>query len=160
MRLSRITLPLLLIVLASSVALPQSASTAADRRSIEQLNHELDDAILHMSNERVLALWADDGVTLLPGMAPVEGKKNITEFMQKVVAGMPGFHVTEQQTDIRNIEVSGDWAAEWGLTHQIATPPDGKAPIDSRGKIMLILHRESDGHWKIKQEMWNTDAKP
>jgi ketosteroid isomerase-like protein len=134
-------------------------SQAAERQKIEQFNHELDDAILHMDNARILALWADDGVTLLPGMAPVEGKINVAAFMQRAIASMPGFHVTEQHTDFRNIEISGDWASEWGLAHQVATPPGGKAPIEVHGKILLVLHRDSAGAWKIKQEMWNDDAK-
>src|SRR5690349_5178752 len=118
----------LLVCFSAAYALPPG-DTRSERQKIEQLNHELDDAILHMDNARVLALWADDGVSLLPGLAPVEGKKNITAFMEKVVSEMPGFHVSEQRTDFRDLEISGDWASEWGLTHQVAVPPDGKAPL-------------------------------
>jgi hypothetical protein len=39
-------------------------------------------------------------------------------------------------------------------------PPDGKPPIDGRGKILLILHKDSYGAWKIQQEMWNSLPKP
>jgi uncharacterized protein (TIGR02246 family) len=155
----RVVLFVAIVACASPAIAAPPADTGLERQKIEKLNQELDDAILHMDNARVLALWADDGVTLLPGLAPVEGKKNIADFMEKVVASMPGFHVSEQHTDYRDLQISGDWASQWGLTHQVAVPPDGKPAIDVRGKILLVLHRESDGTWKIEREMWNTDAK-
>jgi ketosteroid isomerase-like protein len=27
--------------------------------------------------------------------------------------------------------------------------------IDSYGKMALVLHRQSNGEWKVQQEMWN-----
>ena len=33
--------------------------------------------------------------------------------------------------------------------------PDGKPPIEVRGKILLVPRRGKAREWKIKQEMWN-----
>jgi ketosteroid isomerase-like protein len=32
--------------------------------------------------------------------------------------------------------------------------------IDSYGKLLLVLHKESDGNWRVKREMWNQGVKP
>jgi ketosteroid isomerase-like protein len=37
--------------------------------------------------------------------------------------------------------------------------PDGKPAIDSRGKMALVLHREANVEWKVKQEIWNQAPK-
>jgi ketosteroid isomerase-like protein len=113
-----------------------------------------------MDNAGAMALWADDGVTLLPGMAPIAGKKTIAKWLDDVVANMPGYKVTQQENEFRDIQVSGDWASEWGTTHQVVQPPNGKAPIEGYGKILLVLHRDESGEWKIKEEMWNAGVKP
>jgi ketosteroid isomerase-like protein len=47
-----------------------------------------------------------------------------------------------------------------GLEHQVAEGPPGKPTFDGRGKILLVLHKNAQGQWKIQQEMWNSAAKP
>jgi len=142
----------------SLICLPLFAATP--REEIDVFNRKFRDATLHMDNAAIMALWADDGVTLLPGMAPVAGKKTITKWLDDVVAGLAGYHVTAQDNDFHDIQISGEWASEWGTTHQVVQPPDGKPVIDTWGKILLVLHKESDGSWKIRQEMWNASPKP
>ena len=72
-----------------------------------------------------------------------------------ILAQMPGYKVVKEEIDFHDIQISGDWASEWGNEHQVVQPPDGKPVIDSRGKMALVLHREASGEWKVKQEMWN-----
>jgi ketosteroid isomerase-like protein len=72
---------------------------------------------------------------------------------------MPGYRVTREEIDFRDIRVLGDWAYEWGLEHQVVQPPDGKPAIDGLGKILLILHKDGHGEWKLQQEMWNAAPK-
>ncbi len=130
------------------------------KKEIAAFNQKLDEVTLKMDNAGVLALWAEDGVTLLPGMAALEGKKNIAEFMEEVVAKLRGYHVAEQRSDFHSIEVSGDWAFEWGTTFQVVQPPGGGPTIANHGKILLVLHREANGEWKLKREMWNAGVNP
>lgn len=131
------------------------AQDPAARRQIEEFNREFTAAHLRMDNQAVISMWAEDGVTLLPGMAPLSGRSNIARWLDEITAKMPGYRVTTQEDDFRDIQLFGDWASEWGMTHQVVQPPDGKPAIDTRGKILLVLHREQDGKWRIKQEMWN-----
>ena len=127
----------------------------AEQKQIEAFNAKLLEVTLKMDNVGVMALWDDDGTTLLPGMAPLSTKKTISKWLDDVVAKMPGYRVTKQENDFHDIQISGDWASEWGSTYQVIQPPDGKPMIEIHGKILLVLHKASDGAWRIKEEMWN-----
>jgi|SRR5437868_2390507 len=50
--------------------------------------------------------------------------------------------------------------SEWAYEHQVVQPPEGKPVIDSYGKLLLVLHREADGNWRVTREMWNQGMKP
>ena len=146
-----------LVFLASPLACAQGNNSKSE---IEAFNKKFIDAHLRMDHAAILSYWDDDGVSLLPQIAPLVGKKAIARFVEEVVAQMPGYRVTAEEIDFQGIQISGDWAYEWGLEHQTVPPPDGKPVIDNRGKILLVLHRDSSGAWKIQQEMWNSAAKP
>jgi uncharacterized protein (TIGR02246 family) len=137
-----------------------AAPGAADVKEIDAFNKRFQEVTLRMDNAGAMALWADDGVTLLPGMAAIAGKNTIAKWLDDLVANMPGYKVTKQENEFHEIQISGDWASEWGTTYQVVQPPDEKPAIESYGKILLVLHKEKDGEWKIKQEMWNAGARP
>ncbi len=147
-------------VLVCVVRMPAAAPGAAGLKEVEAFNRKFQEVTLRMDSAALMALWADDGVTLLPAMPPLTGKKKIAEWLGDVISKMPGYKVTKQENDFHDIRVSGDWASEWGTTYQVVEPPDGKPAIESYGKILLVLHKEKDGQWKIKQEMWNAGVRP
>ena len=136
-----------------------AGKTSSGRAEIASFNQKYIDAHLRMDTPAVLSMWAEDGVSLLPEMAPLVGKSAIAKFVEDVVAKMPGYKVTKEEIDFRDIQVCGDWASEWGLVRQVVQPPDGKPVIDSHGKILLILHKDAHGEWKVQQEMWNSAPK-
>jgi ketosteroid isomerase-like protein len=113
-----------------------------------------------MDNAATMALWAEDGVALLPGMAPLEGKTTISKWLDGVVAGLTGYRVAAQDNDFHDILISGKWASEWGTTNQVVQRPDGKPAIETWGKILLVLHKGDNGAWRIREEMWNDGVKP
>ncbi|HYL61473.1 MAG TPA: nuclear transport factor 2 family protein [Candidatus Methylomirabilis sp.] len=139
---------------------PSGGSAARGKDEIEKWNENYRQLHLKMDTQGIFALWADDGVDLMPGEAPMVGKKVIQSWVENILAKMPGYKVTKQEMEFHDIQVSGDWASEWALEHQVVQPPDGKEPIETWGKMALILHREASGQWKIKQEMWNSAPKP
>jgi uncharacterized protein (TIGR02246 family) len=138
------------------------ARTAEDagRKEIEVFNKRYVELHLKMDTAGVLALWADDGVDLMPGDAPMIGKKKIVAWVEDIVAKMPGYKVTKQEMAFHDIHVCGGWAWEWATERQVVQPPDGKPPIENFGKMALVLHRDPNGDWKIRQEMWNAAPKP
>jgi uncharacterized protein (TIGR02246 family) len=151
-----------LTLITGLLAVPVMGATAdgeAKQRGVKELitfNEQFRRAILSMDNAAVLALWADNGVSLLPGMAPIVGKPAIAQFMDGVVKSMPGSKVTVQENEFHDIRIMGSWASEWAITHQVVQPPDGKPAIETYGKMLLVLHVSSMGQWRIKEEMWNS----
>ena len=148
------------LVLVWAVRTVTASSGGAEQKEIEAFNGKFLEVTLRMDNAGLMALWAEDGVSLLPGMAPMISKKTIGAWLDDLVEKMPGYRVTKQENEFHDIQVSGDWASEWGTTVQVVQPPDRKPAIESHGKILLVLHKEKDGGWKIKQEMWNAAPQP
>lgn len=132
-----------------------TARGPSSKEDIEKFNENYLQLHLKMDTPGIFALWADDGVDLLPGEAPLIGKKAIRAWVDNVIAKMPGAKVTKQEMQFHDIQVSGDWASEWALEHQVVQLPDGKEPVESWGKMALVLHRDANGQWKVQQEMWN-----
>lgn len=113
-----------------------------------------------MDTPAILALWAENGVDLMPGNDPLVGRKNISAWVQDALAKMPGYKVVKQEMQFHDIHVCAEWASEWATEHQVVQPPDGKPILESYGKMALLLHREASGEWKVHQEMWNSAPKP
>ena len=134
-----------------------SASGAKDE--IEAFNKRYVEMHLKMDTAAIYGTWAGDGVSLMPGEAPLVGKKAIVAWVENILAQMPGYKVVKEEIEFHDIQISGDWASEWATEHQVVQPPDGKPVIDSRGKMALVLHRETNGEWKVKLEMWNQAPK-
>jgi uncharacterized protein (TIGR02246 family) len=145
-----------LIGLSTSAASGQAAN---EKDELEKFNNHFRELHLKMDTAGIFALWADDGVDLMPGETPMIGKKVIQAWVEDILAKMPGYKVTKQEMEFHDIQVSGDWASEWALEHQVVQPPNGKEPIETWGKMALVLHREANGEWRIKQEMWNSAPK-
>jgi len=93
-----------------------------------------------MDTPGILALWAEDGVDLMPGDAPMIGKKKIVAWVEDIVAKTPGYKVTKQDMEFHDIRVCGDWASEWATEHQVVQPPCGM-----RRRSLENLSRECDG---------------
>ena len=135
--------------------LAAATPAAALPPDIAAFNRALTDATLRMDHAALLALWEDDGVSLLPETAPIQGKKALAGFLDGIAKTIPGAKVTRQEDDCHDAEVAGDWASEWCYTHQVVDLGEGRAPWEGRGRMLLVLHRGPDGRWRIRREMWN-----
>jgi uncharacterized protein (TIGR02246 family) len=141
----------------AAVAFGGGAVSARDE--VDTFNKRYLEMHLKMDTAGILGTWAEDGVSLMPGEAPLIGKKAIVTWVENILSQMPGYKVVKEELNFHDIQISGDWASEWATEHQVVQPPDGKPAIDSRGKMALVLHREVNGEWKVKQEMWNQAPK-
>lgn len=158
---------MLAVVLAASGA-ERSGKTATQNQSpqkqqteIERFNAKFLEAHRKMDTPAILGMWAEDGVSLLPETAPMIGKPAITKFLTGVTEQLKGWRMEKMELEFQGVEVEGDWASEWALEHQVVRPPDASKPVfDGHGKMLLVLHREANGDWKITREMWNQGVKP
>jgi ketosteroid isomerase-like protein len=136
-----------------------AAEITEKRSGIESFNRELDAATKSMNNAAVLALWEDDGISLLPSTPPIVGKKAIGKFLDDVTARYPGGRMEGFEMECHDITVSGDWGYEWCTEHQVVQFPGSKTPFEGWGKMLLVLHRHK-GKWRLKEEMWNQAVAP
>lgn len=145
-------------VTALSVPVDARAGRAGARQAIERLNRQFVEAGRRQDDAAVMELWADDGVDLLPGMQPLAGKVAITRWLEGISKRFRGTKVTRYEMHFEKIQISGEWAFEWGTSEETVVDPAGKS-FENPGKITLILHRQADGQWKIYEEMWNSSPR-
>ena len=144
----------------SAVGMSARAPKSDPRSEIDAFNKKFTELHLKMDTPGIMAMWAEDGVDLMQGEAPIVGRKTITAWVEDVLSKMPGYKVIKAEMEFHDIQVCGDWATEWATEHQMAKAPEGKPDFDGYGKMALVLHRETNGEWKIKQEMWNASPRP
>jgi ketosteroid isomerase-like protein len=129
-------------------------------KTIAAFNKRFIAAGQRMDRAELKALIAEDAVNLLPSTAPMVGKKVIVKWIDLIADQAASYHVVTNVIDFRDIQVCGDWATEWGPTHQVVQPGNGP-PFDTYGTMLLVLHRQSHGEWQIQREMWaNAPAPP
>src|SRR6266853_6820135 len=78
------------------------------QKEIEAFNKRYVELHSKMDTPGILALWAEDGVDLMPGNTPMNGRKNIAAWVEDIVAKMPGYTVTKQEMEFHDIHVCGD----------------------------------------------------
>lgn len=95
--------------------------------------------------DTVLGLMTDDVVFMVPGREPF-GK----EAFAAASRGMQGMRF-EGTSDIRELQVVGDWA--YLRCHlQIAVTPPGGAPMKCAGYTLTILRKGPDERWRLARD--------
>src|SRR5258708_4115483 len=67
-----------------------SLFAANPNSGVEAFNHAFDTATRHMNNAEALALWEEDGVSLLPSTPPIIGRMAIAQFLEPGAAQLKG----------------------------------------------------------------------
>jgi ketosteroid isomerase-like protein len=157
--LSCFALMLVLAILAFWPSIPTGKISAGQdpRKSLDTFNREFIGACQRMDHPAAAALWADDGVDLLPGIAPMIGKAKISEWLNGLTPRLAGGKMAYCTVDWKDVQIQGDLAYEWGINRQKIEFPPPQQTIAGEGKILLILKRQADGSWKIALESWNSN---
>src|SRR6266705_3669829 len=74
------------------------------RGEIDAFNKKFVELHLKMDTPGIMAMWAEDGVDLMPGEAPLVGRKTITAWVENVLAKMPGYKVTKEEMVFHGIQ--------------------------------------------------------
>ena len=93
----------------------------------------------------VLTLMTDDVVFMVPGREPF-GK----EAFAAAASGMQGMSI-DGSSEVREIEIMGDWAFTRSELKVVMTPPGG-APVRREGYAMTIFRRQPDGRWLLARD--------
>jgi ketosteroid isomerase-like protein len=150
---------ILLIVVVILAATGSGRKNVSDVSILEGFNRRFAECVRNSDHAGMLAMWASDGVDLMPGEAPLVGKVAIAAWLEGIEKEGAESRVLKEELEFHDVRVSGDWASEWADELQ-TVQPQGKSPVDGYGKIALVLHREGNGQWSIKQEMWNDSPVP
>lgn len=130
---------------------------ASARKAIDAFNQKEAHACRTMDHTASEALWADDGVDLVPGMDPMAGKQAISKWLDSLTPQLKGAKMEYCTIEWRAIKIEGDWAYEWAITRQKIDFPPPQKTVSSDGKMLLILKRQPGGEWKIELESWNSN---
>jgi uncharacterized protein (TIGR02246 family) len=117
----------------------------ADERAIRDLVATWMKASAAGDIATVLSLMADDVVFMVPGRASF-GKQAFADAAQAMKAIR-----MEGTSDIRELQVLGDWAYLRNDITVTMTPPGGK-PVRRAGATLTILRREPDGRWVLARD--------
>jgi uncharacterized protein (TIGR02246 family) len=120
---------------------------ANDEQQIRQLVATWIAATKAGDHDRVLSLMTDDVVFLVPGQAPMIGKAAFASAMQGPGQARPEF---DGNSDIQEIQVTGDWAFMWTKLTVRITPQVG-ATITRAGHTLSILKKEN-GKWLLARD--------
>ena len=137
----------------------QRRTLSLDRDSalagIEKL-HKLDERVTILNDMKAnLEVFTDDAVLFSNGVPVDVGKQAIYASAVRSRTDRPGFTITSYKADIRDLRVvDADWAFEWGVVVAGAHPSADKPVVGLHGKMLRILHRESNGDWKFSR-VWS-----
>ena len=94
----------------------------------------------------VLELMTDDVVFTVAGQEPF-GKEEFEAAMRQ----MQGVQMTGT-SEIRELEVLGDWAFIRNYIEMTVTSPGGGTPAHRSGYTLTLLRKEADGRWRLARD--------
>ncbi len=130
----------------------ETTTTEADVEAINALADSVEEAYNRGDAAALIALHADDAVSMVPNQPALAGKEEISQAIQTAFAS--NTYNLSLSTD--EVQVCGNWAF-WRGTYSITiTPAEGEL-IEDAGKVLNILQRQPDGSWKQARHIRNSD---
>jgi len=129
-----------------------------DRAAIERL-HALDvKTTLSDNADELVKLWDKDAVRLQAGHPAEVGKAVIYADDKKWEQSKDRDQMLTYMSDIKDVQIVGDWAFEWGYASGSYRDAAGKI-VDIRGKQLRVMKRQPDGEWKFARVMGIIDSR-
>jgi uncharacterized protein (TIGR02246 family) len=92
----------------------------------------------------LMSLMDEDVIFLTPGNPPMRGRDAFVASFQQVI----GHYDLESTSEIREIQVTGDWAYFWSYLRVTVTPGPEGSPLRRSGYTLTILRKKS-GRWVL-----------
>jgi uncharacterized protein (TIGR02246 family) len=125
-------------------------TTESDRKAINTLIDDWNEAANTNDSGRMLSLVSEDLEMIPPGEEPATGPQAhqlLRGFFEQFTIGL--------RSSTADVVVSGDWAFRRYAYELTLTPKAGGAPDVHKGQGMHILQRQVDGSWKFAKDIWN-----
>ena len=145
-----------------SVSQSSSSGSPAEKPSggqpVEQLLRDLDvqwaKAAAAKDVEQTIGYYSNDAIVLPPNVTGAATKEAIRKVWKEMLA-TPGLGITWQPTRVQ-LAKSGDMGWVSGRYELTMNDASGK-PTNDRGKYLEVWEKQSDGNWKCRADMWNSD---
>lgn len=139
----------------AGAAMGDAAPDPADEAAVREIGSAWFTAYSAGDANGVAALYADDAVVSVPGVAPVRGSAAIREALAKDIVNARAGGVTLTPAPKSEVGTSGDLAWEWNTF----TAEDKSGATVDAGKYVTVFQR-NDGKWRIIRDIWNSDNPP
>jgi uncharacterized protein (TIGR02246 family) len=132
-----------------------NADLKKDLELIRRL-HEKDMAASKAGDfETLRSLMTDDAVMMPPGESWIRGRAELDASFNRTKDAMRQVEVLDYVLDFEEVKILGDYAFEWGTVRgAMRSRNDGEVEYATY-KVMRILHKHSDGEWKVHRSIWN-----
>jgi ketosteroid isomerase-like protein len=106
--------------------------------------------------DSLLTVYTSDVVFMPPNERAVIGQEAVKKWGDATLQQV-SFNVRYTSSDVN---VSGDWGIDHYAGVFTVTPKAGGSPVVENIKGVHVMKRQSDGTWRIAQDVWNSDAPP
>lgn len=119
-----------------------------DQAAIRAVVAQWCDATREGDVDRVLALMTEDAVFLVPGHAPMQGRRAFEQGFR----GMLATHTMDAKAEVLEVEVSGDLA--WCRTQlEVTIEPRGGGSLTRKsGHVLSVFRRNGAGRWQLARD--------
>jgi ketosteroid isomerase-like protein len=106
---------------------------------------------------KFLSYYAGDASVYPQGMPIATGSEAIRDVFTKM-SSMPGFALQWSATKA-DVSASGELGYTTG-TYQMTMNDAAGKPMTEKGKYVTVWKKQSDGQWKVTNDIFNADAPP
>lgn len=136
------------VISAQTAQAPATSNHAAD--AFADLRAEWTRALQTKQIDAIMALYADDAGFMSADGSRMAGKQAIRDFLQLVFQESSANLVLES----RRTDTSGSMASDSGVYWETITSVKSGAKAQVAGSYVMVLRRQSDGKWKIAEQMF------
>ena len=130
------------------------AGTQLVEQHLRDLDAEWTKAAAAKDVDQTIAYYSDDAIVLPPNAMSAATKETIRNLWKNMLAS-PGLAITWKPSRVQ-LAKSGDMGWVSGTYELTMNDASGK-PIDDRGKYLEVWEKQTDGNWKCRADMWNSD---
>jgi uncharacterized protein (TIGR02246 family) len=134
------------------------ATRAADEQAIRDGEAQWVRDFATKDPEKVLAHYADDGVSMIPLMKLMTGKDAIRAGLKEEFSD-PNSHLEFQPAKIE-VAKSQDMAYSEGTYAFTSTDPKTKKAVIEHGNYVEVYKKQSDGSWKAAADIATQEIPP
>src|SRR5215472_3460416 len=132
----------------------KQSGTQLAEQSLRDLDAEWAKAAAAKDVEQTIGYYSNDAIVLPPNATTAATNEAIRNVWKDMLAS-PGLTITWKPTKVQ-LAKSGDMGWVSGTYELTMNDASGK-PINDRGKYLEVWEKQSDGNWKCRADMWNSD---